>query len=125
MCTHAEKGYEILRESKSGLLDAAAIIARTHHEKWDGTGYPRGLKGDGIPLHGRIVAVADVFDALTTERPYKRAWELERAFQFLRDNTGGHFDPDCVRAFLARLDDVLVIRDSFQDEVPSPSHLVD
>ncbi len=125
MRTHAEKGYEILRESKSGLLDAAAIIARTHHEKWDGTGYPRGLKGEGIPLHGRIVAVADVFDALTSERPYKRGWELERAFQFLRDNAGGHFDPDCVRAFLARRDDVLVIRDSFQDEVPSPAHLVD
>jgi putative two-component system response regulator len=125
MRTHAEKGYEILRESKSSLLDTAAIIAWTHHEKWDGNGYPRRLKGEDIPLHGRIVAVADVFDALTTERPYKKAWDLEKACQFLREHTGSHFDPDCTQAFLARMDDALVIRDSFQDKSPHPAHLVD
>lgn len=125
MRTHAEKGYEILQGSKSNLLDVAAVIAMTHHEKWDGTGYPKGLKGEDIPLHGRIVAVADVFDALTSERPYKKAWEIDRALQFLRDNTGSHFDPDCAQAFLSRLDDVLVIRDSFQDDSPPLSHLVD
>lgn len=125
MKTHAEKGYEILRGSKSGLLDTAALIARTHHEKWDGGGYPAGLRGEDIPLFGRIVAVADVFDALTTERPYKKAWEIERATQFLRDNAGGHFDPACVAAFLERLEDVLRIRDRFQDEAPHAAHLDD
>lgn len=125
MRTHAERGYEILKGSKSSLLDVAALIARTHHEKWDGTGYPHGLKGDGIPLHGRIVAVADVFDALTSERPYKKAWDMDRAFQFLNENSGSHFDPDCVQAFVSRLDEVLEIHNSFQDAAPHPAHLVD
>jgi putative two-component system response regulator len=125
MRTHAEKGYEILQGSKSSLLDSAALIAWTHHEKWDGSGYPRGLKGEDIPLHGRIVAVADVFDALTTERPYKKAWEIGRAVQFLQDGAGTHFDPDCIQAFLARLDDALAIRERFQDAHPHPAHLLD
>ena len=125
MRTHAEKGYEILQGSKSGLLDTAALIARTHHEKWDGSGYPRGLKSEGIPLFGRIVAVADVFDALTTERPYKKAWEIERAVNFLQENSGTHFDPGCVQAFLQRLEDALSIRASYQDDAPHAAHLVD
>jgi putative two-component system response regulator len=125
MRTHAEKGYEILQGSTSSLLDAAALIARTHHEKWDGTGYPRGLKGEDIPLHGRIVAVADVFDALTSERPYKQAWTLDQALGFLRENAGSHFDAACVQAFVTRLDDVLMVRDRFQDDYPHPSHLLD
>ena len=116
MRTHAEKGYEILRGSKSKMLDLAAVIAWTHHEKVDGTGYPRGLRGDDIPLPGRIVAVADVFDALTSERPYKKAWEIERATAWLRENAGRHFDTACVDAFLARENDFLEIRASFQDE---------
>lgn len=123
MRTHAEKGYEILRESKSRLLDLAALIAWTHHEKFDGSGYPRGLQGEAIPLEGRIVAVADVFDALTSERPYKKAWEIPRTLEWLRQHAGGHFDPACVDAFLARLDDVLEIRRSYQDEVLSNAHL--
>ncbi|MFO2436593.1 HD-GYP domain-containing protein, partial [Salmonella enterica] len=73
-------------------MQLAAEIALSHHERWDGTGYPQGLKGDAIPLSGRIVAVADVFDALTTRRPYKEAWSLERARDFLIDNAGRHFD---------------------------------
>jgi len=125
MQSHAEKGYEILRGSKSSLLDAAALIAWTHHEKWDGSGYPRRLAGEDIPLHGRIVAVADVFDALTTERPYKKAWETQQACDFLSKQAGTHFDPACVEAFLTRLDDALVIRDSFQDKAPSVAHLID
>jgi putative two-component system response regulator len=125
MKTHAEKGYEILRGSRSNLLDVAAIIARSHHEKFDGSGYPNGLVGEVIPLHGRIVAVADVFDALTTERPYKKAWEIERAVDFLHAGAGSHFDPLCVAAFIARLDDALIIRDSFQDAAPHMSHLDD
>ncbi len=123
MRTHAEKGYEILRDSKSRMLDLAALIAWTHHEKYDGTGYPRGLAGADIPLAGRIVAVADVFDALTTERPYKKAWELDRALDLLREGRGSHFDPDCVEAFLARLDAALAIQARFQDAVPSNAHL--
>lgn len=118
MKTHAEKGYELLSGSASSLLDTAALIARTHHEKFDGSGYPRGLAGEEIPLYGRIVAVADVFDALTTERPYKKAWEIEHAVRFLEEGSGSHFDPACVTAFIERLDDVLTIRDRFQDEGP-------
>jgi putative two-component system response regulator len=125
MRTHAEKGYEILKDSKCSLLDTAALIAMTHHEKWDGTGYPRGLSGEDIPMFGRIVAVADVFDALTTERPYKKAWEVERATQFLKDGMDNHFDSRVVQAFLDRLEDALIIRDSFQDETPHAAHLVD
>ena len=125
MQTHAEKGFEILRGSKSNLLDTAALIARTHHEKWDGSGYPHGLKGDDIPLFGRVVAVADVFDALTTERPYKPAWEMERATQFMLAGSGTHFDPACIQAFLERLDDAVVIRNRFQDDAPHLAHLVD
>ncbi len=123
MKTHAEKGYEILRGSKSKMLDLAALIAWTHHEKIDGSGYPRGLKGEDIPIQGRIVAVADVFDALTSERPYKQAWEIERAIQWLREGEGQHFDPVCVEAFLARRDDFLEIKFSFQDAVLSNAHL--
>ncbi len=125
MQTHAEKGWEILRGSRSSLLDIAALIARSHHEKFDGSGYPLGIKGEDIPLHGRIVAVADVFDALTTERPYKKAWEIERALDFLHAGSGNHFDPQCVDAFVACLDDALVIRASFQDANPHMAHLVD
>jgi len=125
MKTHAEKGWEILRDSKSHLLDIAAIIARSHHEKFDGTGYPLGLKGKDIPLHGRIVAVADVFDALTTERPYKKAWEVEPALEFLHEGAGSHFDPLCIAAFVSRIDEALIIRASFQDDIPHLSHLDD
>ena len=118
MKTHAVKGYELLRGSASSLLDAAALIAWTHHEKFDGSGYPRGLAGDAIPLHGRIVAVADVFDALTSERPYKKAWKIEDAVRNLEEGAGSHFDPHCVDAFVARLDDALAIRARFHDESP-------
>ncbi|GEL41553.1 hypothetical protein MEX01_21440 [Methylorubrum extorquens] len=80
----------------------AAKIAASRHERWDGAGYPYGLKGEAIPLSGRIVAVADVFDALTTERPYKQAWSLERARQHLIESAGSHFGPTVVTAFLSR-----------------------
>jgi putative two-component system response regulator len=116
MKRHAEIGYEILSCSAAPLLRTAAQIALAHHEKFDGSGYPRGLAGDAIPLYGRIVAVADVFDALTSERPYKRAWPLEKAVEFLREGSGSHFDPHCVEAFLSSWDEVLAIHDRFQDE---------
>jgi putative two-component system response regulator len=115
MKQHAVIGYEVLNASSSPLLKVAAEIAHTHHEKFDGSGYPRGLKGSEIPLFGRIVAVADVFDALTSERPYKKAWSIEQASQMLRDGSGKHFDPECVDAFLSGIDEVLSIKNQFVD----------
>jgi putative two-component system response regulator len=90
-------------------------VALCHHEKWDGTGYPQGLAGTAIPLEARIVAVADVFDALTSVRPYKPAWEIERSVALLQAQSGRHFDPNVVRHFLAHLPEVLVIRDRWAD----------
>lgn len=116
MKRHAEYGYEILRDGHSALLDMAAIIAWSHHEKFDGSGYPRGLAAEDIPLHGRIVAVADVFDALTSSRPYKDAWPRDQAFDFLRHGAGTHFDPACVETFLERADSILDIQNRFRDE---------
>jgi putative two-component system response regulator len=116
MRRHAEIGAEILKDSASPLLQTAAMIAITHHEKFDGSGYPNGLKGEDIPLYGRIVAVADVFDALTSARPYKPAWELDRAEAFLRENSGSHFDPKCVEAFFQGWESVLAIRHKFQEQ---------
>ena len=116
MKQHAVIGYEVLNASSSPLLKVAAEIAHTHHEKFDGSGYPRGLKGEDIPLFGRIVAVADVFDALTSERPYKKAWSIEQAKQLLKEGAGKHFDPACVDAFFTDFDEVLAIKDRFMDE---------
>lgn len=112
---HAMFGYEILMGSSSKVLQAGAEIARAHHEKFDGSGYPNGLKGEDIPIFSRIVAVADVFDALTSERPYKKAWSLERAAEHIRESAGIHFDPKCVEALFANWDQVLEIRHRFQD----------
>jgi putative two-component system response regulator len=116
MKQHAIIGYELLKDSNSSVLQIAATIAVSHHEKFDGSGYPYGVAGDAIPLFGRIVAVADVFDALTSVRPYKEAWSLERASAFLREGAGSHFDPACVEAFFAAWDDVLAVHSSYQDE---------
>ncbi len=114
--THTEIGYRILADSPSELLQCAAEIAYSHHEKFDGSGYPRGLVGEEIPLVGRICAVADVFDALTTERPYKSAWSIEEAFESLKKGRGTHFDPACVDVFINALDDILRIQAIYQDE---------
>ncbi len=116
MKQHPVIGHSILSGSSSPLLQMASDIALSHHEKYDGSGYPLGLKADAIPVVGRIVAVADVFDALTSARPYKPAWEMERAVQLLRDQRGLHFDPACVDAFLGQLDDVQSVRQRFAAE---------
>ena len=97
---HAEAGRRLLSGSRSPVLQMAATIAATHHERWDGAGYPEGLAGDSIPLVGRVVALADVFDALTHDRPYKSAWPLERAVATIKDIAGEHLDPRLVAAFL-------------------------
>ena len=100
---HTEIGGRILSGSRSPILRLAEQIARTHHERWDGTGYPNGLAGDAIPLAGRITAVADVFDVLAHPRPHKKAWPLERAVEEILDQAGRQFDPEVVAAF-RRLD---------------------
>jgi response regulator RpfG family c-di-GMP phosphodiesterase len=116
MKNHTRIGHEILKGSSSPALQMAATIALTHHEKFDGSGYPEGLAKDSIPIEGRIVAVADVFDALTSVRPYKEAWDLPRAVAFIEEGCGAHFDPLCVRAFLQDWDAVLAVRERFKDD---------
>ena len=98
--THAEEGHRLVRGSSSSILDMAATIALSHQEKWDGSGYPRGLKGEAIPIEGRIVAVADVFDALTSDRVYRKAFSVEEAIQMMREQRGRHFDPVLLDAFM-------------------------
>lgn len=115
MKQHAEIGFQLLQGSSSQTLQAGAAIARGHHEKWDGSGYPAGLQGEDIPIFSRIVAVADVFDALTSERPYKKAWSLEDAVDYVKAGSGNHFDPKVVAAFLDCWEDVLAIRAKYQD----------
>jgi putative two-component system response regulator len=112
--SHVEIGAEILNVD-SPLLSMASQIAMTHHERWDGTGYPLGLKGDQIPLEGRIVAVADVFDALSMQRPYKPAFPLERCFAILKEGRGTHFDPAVLDAFLANHLDAAAIQMQHSD----------
>ena len=116
MQTHVDIGVEILSGSNSALMDMAAEVAQNHHEKWDGSGYPCALTGENIPLTGRVVAVADVFDALTTERPYKKAWPIEEAVEFLKDQSGKHFDPRLVELFLEILPDILAVREQYSEE---------
>lgn len=115
MKTHAQIGLEILGDHTSPLMHMARMVALSHHEKWDGTGYPKGLKGDAIPLVGRITAVADVFDALTSERPYKKAWSIEDAAQFIKNQAGLHFDPAIVEKFFEHFEDIAAISKSYRD----------
>jgi len=116
MKTHAQIGADILSGDDSELMKLAQLIALTHHEKWDGSGYPAGLTGEEIPLVGRIVAVADVFDALTSKRPYKKAWEVDDAVAFMKEQSGKHFDPQVLALFIEKLDEVLLIRDEYSDD---------
>lgn len=115
MQTHAELGYEMLKNSKKPILQAAAIVAREHHEKWDGSGYPNAKAGEDIHIYGRITALADVFDALGSERVYKKAWELDEILELFREESAKHFDPKLVKLFLDNLNDFLLIRDKFKD----------
>jgi response regulator RpfG family c-di-GMP phosphodiesterase len=115
MQTHCENGYHILKNSDRPILKAAAIAAHQHHEKWDGTGYPRGLKAEEIHLSGRITAVADVFDALSMSRPYKEPWPDSEIFAYLKDNRGIFFDPQLIDLFFEYLEDFLVIREMYRE----------
>jgi putative two-component system response regulator len=115
MKEHALIGAKILANSSSPLLQLAHTLAIEHHEKWDGTGYPYGLKGDEISIEGRIVAVADVFDALTSKRPYKDAWSVEKAVAHMKDQAGSHFDPAIIDLLVNKLDEILNIKQSNQE----------
>lgn len=115
MKSHAIIGADILSESGSDMLNMAETIARTHHEKYDGSGYPKGLKGEEIPIEGRIIAISDVFDALTSSRPYKKAWTVEEATSFINSESGRHFDPKLVSLFNEFLPEILKIKEQFSD----------
>jgi len=113
MKTHAQIGADILSGDDSPMMTMAREIALSHHEKWDGSGYPNGLKGTEIPLVGRISALADVFDALTSARPYKKAWPVEEAVEYIKDQSGRHFDPELVGYFLSSIGEITAIRDKY------------
>ncbi len=115
MKTHAQIGYEMLCKSNQPIIKAAAIVAQEHHEKYDGTGYPKGLEGENIHIYGRITAIADVFDALGSDRVYKKAWPLEKILDFFDEQKGKHFDPKLIKLFQENLDDFLAIRDKYKD----------
>jgi putative two-component system response regulator len=116
MRQHTLIGAEILGGSKVEFIRLAEVIALTHHEKWDGSGYPRGLKGTEIPIAGRIVAIADVFDALTSHRSYKSSYRTEQALDTIKASSGTHFDPDVVDAFFAIKDEILAIERKYKDK---------
>jgi len=116
MRRHTIIGHEILSGSDSKYMKVGASIALNHHEKYDGSGYPNGLKGIDIPVEARIVAVADVFDALTTVRPYKESWSFEGAIKFLQDSANIHFDPGCIESFIKQIDKVKAIYQSLQEK---------
>jgi two-component system response regulator RpfG len=116
MQTHTTIGHAILSDSQSRYMQIGAIIALNHHERFDGKGYPNGLKGKEIPLIARVVAVADVFDALVSARPYKNAWPTDEAVAYIKQQAGTHLDPHCVDAFVQRLDNIKQIQADYADE---------
>lgn len=115
MQSHAELGHRILAGSNRRILKAASIIALEHHEKWDGSGYPNGKKGDDIHIYGRLTGLADVFDALSSDRSYKKAWPLDKITRLLKEERGRHFDPRCVDIFFENFDEIAVVRERFSD----------
>jgi PAS domain S-box-containing protein len=115
MKTHTDIGYYLFKNSRHSILIAAATVAYEHHEKWDGSGYPQGLKGENIHIYGRITAIVDVFDALLSERVYKKAWEKEDVRNYFELNAGTHFDPSLVQIFLNNFDDFIAIKEHYED----------
>jgi putative two-component system response regulator len=113
MIEHTKIGYEILSKNQAPVFKLAAEIALHHHEKWDGSGYPFGLKGKNIPESARIIAIADVFDALTRKRPYKEAWSLEKSIGYLQNAKGNHFDPDYIDRFIAILPRIMRLKEQW------------
>lgn len=121
MKRHPGFGAKILKGADSDLLRVSEQIALTHHEKWDGSGYPEGLSGEEIPIYGRICAIADVFDALTSRRPYKAAFPTETAIDVMKAGRGSHFDPRLLDLFLNHMDSVMEIKRQFRDRNNAPS----
>ena len=119
MKTHTSIGYHILKNSHSKFINLGSEIALSHHERYDGSGYPNGLQGKAIPLDARIVAVADVFDSLTSERPYKKAWSNQEALEYVYTNKGTHFDPGCVDAFMLQFSKISLTQQQLQDVSPA------
>lgn len=115
MKSHTLIGYQLLKNSSRRLLKTAAIVAHQHHEKWNGTGYPQGIAGEQIHIYGRITAIADVFDALASERVYKKAWELDRVIQLFKQERGHHFDPVLIDLFLNNLGEFVAIKEAYRD----------
>ncbi len=115
MKTHAQIGADIIEPNQAGVLGLAYTVALTHHEKYDGSGYPMGLKAEKIPLEGRIVAITDVFDALTSERPYKKAWPIEAAIQLLKEESGKHFDSRLIAKFIDVLPQIIKIKEQYAE----------
>src|SRR5262249_23089766 len=113
---HAEFGFRLLEGSKARVLQMAAEISLTHHERWEGGGYPRGLRGERIPVLGRIAAIADVFDALSSRRAYKGAYPISEVLEIMRDGRGVHFDPKLLDIFNAHLDEALAIKLAFEHQ---------
>ena len=115
MKRHPQIGAKIIGDHNSDLMILAREVALNHHEKWDGTGYPRGIQGEDIPISARIAAISDVFDALTSERPYKEAWSVEKALALIQRESGQHFDPMLVELFLENIDEILEIKERYLD----------
>ncbi len=116
MNAHAQLGYEMFIKLAGSIYQAAAHVSYEHHEKFDGSGYPRGLKGEHIHIYGRITAVADVFDALGSDRVYKKAWDDERIFKLFKEESGRHFDPKLIKLFFDNLEKFQAVRDEFKDD---------
>jgi response regulator RpfG family c-di-GMP phosphodiesterase len=115
MKTHCLIGYDMLKHSDRPILKASAEVALTHHEKYDGTGYPYGIAGEDIPIFGRITALADVFDALGNDRVYKKAWQLDEILELFKQQRAKHFDPVLIDLFFDNLDMFLKVREEFKD----------
>jgi len=121
MRRHPKIGAEIIGHNPTPLLQMARVIALSHHERWNGSGYPRRLQGETIPIEGRIVAVADVFDALTSKRPYKEAWPVSNAMEYFRKEAGNLFDPYLISRFIKIIDSIIAVKERLSDH-PEPDH---
>jgi response regulator RpfG family c-di-GMP phosphodiesterase len=121
MKTHAKLGYNMLKHSQRDILKTAAIVAHEHHEKWNGKGYPKGLAGEKIHIYGRITAIADVFDALGSDRCYKKAWKLDKIIELFQEERGQSFDPNLVNLFLGNIEKFLEIRSKYMDVIEDDS----
>lgn len=125
MKSHSRIGYEILSDTETPMMKMAAQIALTHHERWDGNGYPSGLKGEDIPLESRIVSLCDVYDALRSERPYKKAWSMEKTCELIREESGQHFDPALADIFIEHVEQIEAIRKQYPDQTEHGESLLE